>query len=100
MEGEVTVSGHRTPEERRERLASEVAQQVGRGGRVESQTDTQAIIVKGRRPNHLLHVILTLVTVGIWGLLVYLPIAIFGGEKRRVITVDTFGNVVTTKGRG
>ena len=70
------------------------------GYRVESQTDYQAILVRGRRPNHLLHLILSIVTLGLWAIFVWLPVAVFGGEKRRVVTVDAYGNVATTKGRG
>lgn len=87
-------------EDRQERLAGTVASYVGQGYRVESQTAHQAIVVKGRRPNHLLHLILGIVTVSLWWLFVWLPLVLFGGEKRRVITVDTFGNVQTVKGRG
>jgi len=95
-----TTSQQRTPEERREILASAVSEAVRDGYRVESQTDHQAIVVKGRRPNHLLHLVLSVITLGFWLLFVWIPLAIFGGEKRRVIMVDTFGNVQRAKGRG
>src|SRR5215207_8344529 len=97
---EITVTGQRSPEDRRALLAQEVAGHVSHGYRVESQTDYQAIVVKGRRPNHLLHLILSVLTLGVWALFVWLPLAMFGGEKRRVITVDNFGDVATAKGRG
>lgn len=90
----------RTSEERQEILAGAVNNAVRDGYRVESQTAHQAIVVKGRRPNHLLHLILSLLTLGLWMLFVWLPVVVFGGERRRVITVDTFGNVQTAKGRG
>lgn len=95
-----THPGERSPEERRSYLASEVAAHVRQGYRVESQTDYQAIVVKGRRANHLLHFILGLFTLGLWWLFVWLPVGLFGGERRRVITVDTYGNVANAKGRG
>ena len=63
-----------------------VAQYVKWGYRVESRSDRQAVVVKGRRPNHLLHLILTLITLGAWAI-VWICIAIFGGEKRKTITV-------------
>jgi hypothetical protein len=88
-----TAIGVRTPEERREILAATVTEYVRDGYRVESQTDYQAIVVRGRRPNHLLHLILSIITIGIWFLFVWLPLMIFGGEKRRVLNVDTYGNV-------
>ena len=64
MDEELTVSEGRTAEDRRALLANTVADHVRRGYRVESQTDYQAIVVTGRRPNHLLHLILSLCTLG------------------------------------
>ena len=49
-------------------------------------------MVKGRRPNHLLHVILSVITAGLW-IIVWILIAVGGGEKRQILTVDEFGNV-------
>ena len=66
-------------------LDAQVAQYVRWGYRVESLTPTQAVVVKGRRTNHLLHLILTLVTLGVWAI-VWILVAIFGGEKRKVLT--------------
>ena len=87
-------------EERREILASDVKGHVRHGYRVESQTDFQAVVVKGRRPNHLLHLILSILTAGIWFVFVWLPLMIFGGERRRVLTVDVSGKISNAKGRG
>lgn len=87
-------------DERQERLEGTVSGYISSGYRVESQTPHQAIVVKGRRPNHLLHLILSVLTLGLWMLFVWLPLVVFGGEKRRVITVDPAGNVRTAKGRG
>lgn len=77
--------------ERKALLAQAVANQVRQGWRVESQTDFQAVLVRGQRPNHVLHLILTLVTLGLWGI-VWLAIAIFGGERRAVVDIDAYGN--------
>jgi cytochrome b len=79
-------------------LASEVARQVATGARVQVQTDYMATIVRGRRPNHLLHVILSIVTFGVWFLLVYIPVLIFAGEKWSTVTVDEYGNLHVTNG--
>ena len=62
------------------------------GARVESQSDYQAVLVKGKPVNHVLHLILTLVTCGLWGI-VWIVMAIVGGEKRSMASVDDFGNV-------
>lgn len=79
-------------EQRRSILASAVAQQVRKGWRVESQTDYQATLAKGHRPNHLLHLILTLLTLGIWGI-VWIIVTLTNREKRKSIAVDEFGNI-------
>ena len=48
----------KSSEERKELLARAVASEIRRPER-RSQTDYQAVIVKGQRPNHILHLILT-----------------------------------------
>lgn len=98
MSHPTATTSQRTSEERQEILGSAVSGHVRKGWRVESQTPHQAILVKGRRPNHLLHLILSILTAGLWLLLVWLPLVVFGGEKRRVLTVDPFGNINTAKG--
>jgi hypothetical protein len=87
---EVTEA-RKDPEQRRQLRAQAVSNSVRQGWRVESQTDFQAVMVRGERPNHVLHLILTLVTFGLWGI-VWIALAIFGGEKRRVIDIDDYGN--------
>jgi hypothetical protein len=81
----------KSPEERKELLARAVANEIRQGWRVESQTDYQAVIVRGQRPNHILHLILTIITVGLWGL-VWIAVVALGGEKRGVIEIDAYGN--------
>jgi hypothetical protein len=82
----------RTSEQRKEALATAVASSVRQGWGVQSQTDYQAVLVKGSKPNHVLHLILTLVTFGLWAI-VWIALAFIGGEKHRVIQVDEYGNV-------
>jgi hypothetical protein len=47
--------------------------------------------VKGHRTKHMLHLVLTIVTVGLWGF-VWLGMIVFGGEKRMSASVDDWGN--------
>lgn len=72
--------------QRKQQLANMVATEVARGWRVESQTDTMAVVVRGKKPNHILHLLLTVFTVGLW-LPVWLLVAIVSGEKRKTLTV-------------
>jgi hypothetical protein len=82
-----------TMAERRERLAWLIANEAKRGWHVESQMDYQATLAKGHRPNHLLHLILTVLTLGAW-LLVWIPVSIFTSESRKVVTIDGYGRIV------
>lgn len=88
---EAVVTQRKPAEERKALLARAVSNEVRRGYRVESQTDFQAVLVKGNRPNHLLHLLLSVFTLGVW-LLVWLLVVLLGGEKRQVVEVDEFGN--------
>jgi hypothetical protein len=81
----------KTAEERKAALALMIANVSAQGYRVESQSDFQAVVVKGKRINHALHIIVSLLTV-VW-LLGYLVILASGGEKRELMQVDEWGNV-------
>jgi hypothetical protein len=85
-----------TPEQRKAALAQAVAQSVAQGNRVESHADYQAIVVKGHRPNHVLHLILTIITLGLW-LLVWIPVAVLQKEQRTIIRVDDYGNTLVER---
>lgn len=80
-------------ESRRRALANAVAAEVAGGARVESQTDTSAIVVTGKKVNHLLQLVITLVTCGLW-LFVWAYLAIVKKEHRISLQVDEFGNVL------
>jgi uncharacterized protein DUF2510 len=82
----------RSADERKAMLAQQVQQAVGRGLRIESQSDFQAVLVEGKPVNHTLHAILTIFTCLLWGI-VWAVIAGTGGERREMIVVDEFGNI-------
>jgi hypothetical protein len=67
--------------------------QETQGWRIEARSDFQATIAKGKPLNNKLHLLLTIFTVGVWGI-VWASLAISGGVKRRVITIDEYGNVI------
>ncbi len=74
-------------------LANAVASECARGGwRVESQTDVNAILAKGKRTSHGLHLVLSILTAGIW-LLVWPVVWYLNREKRLVLNVDQYGNI-------
>ena len=68
---------------------------VAQGGRVESRTAYQAVIVYGQKANHVLHAILTLFTCLLWGI-VWLMIG-KGNERREVLQVDPYGNLLRSE---
>lgn len=83
--------------ERKARLNREVQSWVKDGWRIESRTEFSVVVVKGKRVNHLLHLIITLLTLVVWAL-VWIAMVVFGGEKRRVLTVNDDGDVKVKRG--
>lgn len=82
----------------RQTLATAVSREVAAGWRVESQTDVQAVMVKGKQINHLLHLILTLFTFGFW-VFVWVPVWAFNRRRAEILTVDEYGNVLKQDAR-
>jgi hypothetical protein len=68
---------------------------VSRGGRVENRSMFQAVIVYGQSANNVLHAVLTLVTCALW-LIVWLLILGQSGERREVLEVDSYGNLLAS----
>lgn len=92
MMGDVSVpDGERTAV-----LDRELQKRGASGWRTESRGQFQATVVKGRRPSHLLHLILSVLTLGLW-LVVWLVLALLRRERRALLTVDAFGNVQQQK---
>jgi len=83
-------------DERKADLDAALARFGAQGWRIESRSEFQATIAKGQRLNNVLHLILTIITAGLWAI-VWILLAIFKGEKRQLVTVDDFGNIVATK---
>ena len=80
---------------RKMKLAQAVQQEVIKGGVVETQSDYSAVIRYGKSVNHVLHLILTIVTLTVWSL-VWLVLWIIAVTSRKTITltVDEYGNVL------
>jgi pyruvate/2-oxoglutarate dehydrogenase complex dihydrolipoamide acyltransferase (E2) component len=91
--GSEVSTTRRTADERKVILAQQLQTAAARGLRIESQSDFQAVLVEGKPVNHTLHAILTIFTCLLWGI-VWAIIAATGGEKRQMVVVDEFGNVI------
>ena len=74
-------------------LAQAMQAEVVTGGRVESQQDFQAVLIHGKPVNHILHLIVSLFTCGLW-VFGWLALVIVGGEKRVMIVIDEYGNIL------
>src|SRR5688500_4300357 len=88
------TTGPQRPDDKARRIALDNAvMKASRSGwRTVSRTVTQAQLVNGKSVNHILHLLLTLLTLGLW-VFVWIGLAIFGGERQRLLTVDEFGIV-------
>lgn len=80
--------------ERKRMLAEAIQRQVVQGGRIESQSEFQAVVVHGQPVNHTLHVLLAIFTCGLW-LIPWLVLGVVGGEKRTLVSIDEYGNALT-----
>lgn len=83
-------------DERAARLNRVVIGQQSQGATLVASDGTMAVLATGKPVNHILHLILSVLTLGIW-LLVWILLAMTGGEKRYVLRVDDAGVVRRTK---
>jgi hypothetical protein len=83
-----------TDAERRNALDGAVRRALEKGARLESRTDYSAVMVVANNPNHILHLVLSIVTLGIW-LLTWLLIVRRGNEARIQISVDEEATIHT-----
>jgi hypothetical protein len=86
----LATAGAVSLEQRRNILARAIQTQLIYKPRIESQSDTQAVLVFGKPPNHLLHFLIGLFTLGVWWI-VWLVLALSNKETRRMISVDEYG---------
>jgi len=76
-------------------LTVAVQREIAAGGRVEHASDTTAVLAHGARLNHVLHLLLSVFTFGLW-LVVWVVLAATGAPSRVMLTVDPCGNVTRT----
>lgn len=86
---------HMSADDRKAVLARAVATDVRSGWHVQSQTDYQAVLLKpGTKVNHVLHLILTLITLGIWAIVWILVALTHRRDRHRVVSVDPYGHLL------
>lgn len=69
-----------------------VADRVRQGWRAEPVSATSVQLVYRKRVRHVLHLVLSLVTMGAW-LLVWLVLVLWNRERRVIVSVDSQGRV-------
>lgn len=79
-------------EHRQQVLMMAVSAQAAQGAKVTSMTQTSAVILQVDQTNHILHVLLTIITFGLW-LIVWLIQMNSAKIRRYQIYVDEFGIV-------
>jgi hypothetical protein len=81
--------------ERTRTLDAEIRYAESRGWRLREKTPADAHLVKGDPVAHWVHLFFTIATAGLW-LLVWIPLAVLGGEKHRYLTVGEDGRVTSS----
>jgi hypothetical protein len=79
--------------EKANKLALAISTEVSKGWRVESQSQIQAVLVKGKPINNTLHIVFSVLTLGAW-LFIYIPILLVNRRQTKIIRVDEFGNTL------
>lgn len=78
----------------KKKLAQAVANEVSLNGwRVAMQSDDRVVLEKGKQINNVLHVILDVITGGVW-LLVHVPLWAINRRQVKVLSIDEFGNIL------
>ncbi|MFI7286586.1 hypothetical protein ACIBRY_08000 [Streptomyces anulatus] len=90
------VAGGEPPDAARRALVLDwiVSRRVASGWRVESRSESQAVLARGQPVNHVLHAFLTVFSCLAWGI-VWAGVALFNRVERVALTVDAQGRVVT-----
>lgn len=86
----------KTPEQRKSMLDSALNLYGARGFRTENRSHFQATVSKGKETRHAMHIALSLLTLGVW-LVVYIPLWLLAGIRRRLVSIDGYGNTVEQK---
>ncbi len=80
----------KTSDERKALLAVNIQEKVMAGWRVESQSDFQAVLVLRRPVNRVGHLVVTIITMGLW-LIPWILIELARGDTRMLLVVDRLG---------
>lgn len=68
---------------RRAALDARIARELADGATLESQSGYNAVLVKGKKVNHILHLILSVITAGFW--LIVWAILVLTNRRQRIV---------------
>jgi len=80
----------RSLEERKKLLERFAITEVARGWRLISQSDEIVVLEYGKRPNHILHFLLCIPTLGFWTI-IWLLLSFSMNIKRKTYTINEYG---------
>jgi hypothetical protein len=80
----------RSLEERNKLLERFAITEVARGWRLISQSDEIVVLEYGKRPNHILHFLLCIPTLGFW-IIIWLLLSFSMNIKRKTYTINEYG---------
>lgn len=81
----------RSDTERKAILQTHIIQFASKGWNLDTQTEFAAVMSSGKRLNHILHLLLSIVTLGFW-LFVWFLLLMFNRITKKTISVDRYGN--------
>ena len=88
-----------TAEERKKILDQEILKHQTQGKRIESQIEFRITLVKEKEINHVLHLILSVLTGGLW-LFVWALVYFSAKDTRELLQVDEYGGITLTPVKG
>lgn len=87
----VLSTTERSDTERKSILDKQIIFYASLGWRLDTQTDFAAVFSSGKRLNHILHLILSLVTFGIW-IIFWIVMGLTNKIVITTVSVDLYGN--------
>lgn len=98
MKDEVSTT-KRSAEERKQGLDNYLVKLLARQSDavILMRTDHQATIKSGKAPNHILHFLLCIPTIGFW-VIVWILISLSNKVETNMVSIDEFGNIHTPFG--
>jgi hypothetical protein len=87
----VLSTTERSDSERKSILEKQIIFYASAGWSLETQTEFAAVMSSGKRLNHILHLLLSVVTLGFW-LIIWLFLLMVNRITKKTISVDKFGN--------